>query len=61
MIFELWHNPKDFTFTLFSTREEADDKAFYDHETKNCKKIHEFEAYDLNEALIIRDKFLGWK
>jgi hypothetical protein len=60
MIFELWHNPKAFTFTLLSTREDADDKDFYDKETKNCRKIHEFEAYDLNEALKIRNEYLGW-
>jgi hypothetical protein len=60
MIFELWHNPKDFTFTLLPTREDADDKDFYDQEIKNCRKLHQFEAYDLYKALKIRNEYLGW-
>jgi len=60
MIFEIWFNEKEYTYTLLGTRDESEDKDFHDSQTKNAKKIHHFEAENLNAALIIRSEFLGW-
>ena len=61
MIFELWYNVEEFSYTLLGTREESDDKAFYDSQVIGSEKVHEFEAEDLNVAIIKRNEFLGWK
>lgn len=61
MIFELWYNVEEFSYTLLGTRAESDDKAFYDSQIIGSEKVYEFEAEDLNVALVKRNEFLGWK
>lgn len=61
MIFELWYKAEDFSYTLLGTREESDDKVFHDSQTIGSEKVHEFEAEDLNAAIIKRNEFLDWK
>jgi hypothetical protein len=63
MKFELWHDTKDDSYALvqaLSEKPSEKEQRSYKFLTAGSELKKEFEAKDFDEAVEMRNKFLGW-